>query len=117
MAVTDPESPDNFSNISWQSDEPTPHQNPAFEGGARMEEARNGSRSDVIGFDPTMQADALGSEQLECIVSSPVKENDGSKDAFVSYLITTHVRLPPLLPLLTTRLLTVPFVFAPMGPP
>jgi sorting nexin-4 len=27
--------------------------------------------------------------RLECIVSSPRKENEGSKDAYVSYLITT----------------------------
>lgn len=35
----------------------------------------------------------LGDEVLECNVSSPLKENDGTKDAFVSYLVTTHVRL------------------------
>ena len=29
---------------------------------------------------------------LECIVSNPNKENDGSKDAYVSYLVTTNVR-------------------------
>src|SRR5271154_4812423 len=28
---------------------------------------------------------------LECIVDTPLKENDGTKDAYVSYLITTHV--------------------------
>lgn len=33
----------------------------------------------------------LGREKLECQVGSPLKENDGSKDAFISYLITTHV--------------------------
>lgn len=29
---------------------------------------------------------------LDCIVDSPSKENDGTKDAYVSYKITTHVR-------------------------
>lgn len=29
---------------------------------------------------------------LECVVDSPLKENDGTKDAYVSYKITTHVR-------------------------
>lgn len=30
---------------------------------------------------------------LECTVDSPLKENDGTKDAFISYLVTTHVGL------------------------
>lgn len=29
---------------------------------------------------------------LECTVGTPLKENDGTKDAYISYLITTHVR-------------------------
>lgn len=28
---------------------------------------------------------------LECSVDTPMKENDGTKDAYVSYLVTTHV--------------------------
>lgn len=28
---------------------------------------------------------------LDCVVDSPIKENDGTKDAYVSYKITTHV--------------------------
>lgn len=34
-----------------------------------------------------------GDEVLECTVSDPHKENDGTKDAYVSYLITTNVCL------------------------
>ena len=30
---------------------------------------------------------------LECTVDTPTKENDGTKDAYVSYLVTTHVRV------------------------
>lgn len=33
----------------------------------------------------------IGDGILECTVGSPVKENDGTKDAFVSYLIQTTV--------------------------
>ena len=33
----------------------------------------------------------IGSGYLECEVGSPLKENDGSKDAYVSYQVTTHV--------------------------
>lgn len=35
----------------------------------------------------------IGDGILECCVSSPLKENDGTKDAYVSYLITTVVSL------------------------
>lgn len=34
----------------------------------------------------------IGDGVLECTVDSPLKENDGTKDAYVSYLITTTVR-------------------------
>jgi sorting nexin-4 len=38
----------------------------------------------------------IGDGVLDCTVGSPLKENDGTKDAYVSYLITTTVglRLP-----------------------
>ena len=36
----------------------------------------------------------IGDGILECNVGSPLKENDGTKDAYVSYLITTIVRHP-----------------------
>lgn len=32
--------------------------------------------------------------RLDCTVSSPLKEHDGTKDAYVSYLVTTDVNLP-----------------------
>lgn len=31
--------------------------------------------------------------RLECTVDKPQKENDGTKDAYISYLVTT--RVPP----------------------
>lgn len=41
-------------------------------------------------------ADLMGLDGvLECTVDSPLKENDGTKDAFISYLVTTHVGLSP----------------------
>lgn len=33
----------------------------------------------------------IGDGVLECQVDSPLKENDGTKDAYISYLVTTHV--------------------------
>jgi hypothetical protein len=35
----------------------------------------------------------IGDGRLDCTVDSPKKENDATKDAYVSYLVTTHVRL------------------------
>lgn len=39
----------------------------------------------------------IGSGFLECDVGSPLKENDGTKDSYVSYEITTHVGLPSVM--------------------
>jgi sorting nexin-4 len=53
------------------------------------------------GSNPTLQvgrnADIMdlagvGEAKLECTVTHPLKENDGSKDAYMSYLVTTIVR-------------------------
>ena len=33
----------------------------------------------------------IGDGVLECRVDTPHKENDGTKDAYISYLVTTHV--------------------------
>ena len=33
----------------------------------------------------------IGDGRLECTVEAPLKENDGTKDAYISYLVTTHV--------------------------
>jgi sorting nexin-4 len=37
----------------------------------------------------------IGDGVLECAVDAPLKENDGTKDAYISYLVTTHVRDSP----------------------
>lgn len=49
-------------------------------------EPQSGNNTDAV--------DLAGQELagiLECVVESPIKENDGTKDAYVSYKITTHV--------------------------
>ena len=33
----------------------------------------------------------IGDGVLECTVDTPLKENEGTKDAYVSYLVTTNV--------------------------
>ncbi|KAF4505724.1 hypothetical protein G6O67_007642 [Ophiocordyceps sinensis] len=81
MAVADNDN--NFSSVSWsehvrdQTTRPVP---PAEQPGHAM--------------DTEHTAEPLGSERLQCAVGSPIKENDGSKDAFVSYLVTTNSTFP-----------------------
>ena len=94
---------DDFSNVSWRnnpaSQEAEPFSTSPREGGDGTGlGSTNGKRHESVGQlgrnpDPL---DAAGVEGgvLECTVSSPNKENDGSKDAYVSYLVTTNVGLP-----------------------
>ncbi|KAG6244246.1 Sorting nexin-4 [Claviceps purpurea] len=78
MAVADPDhDPDHFSSVSW-----TEH----TDGGHPTGGASSAGQGGHMDFNPH----GLGREKLECQVGSPLKENDGSKDAFISYLITTH---------------------------
>ncbi|CAM1504604.1 Fc.00g021950.m01.CDS01 [Cosmosporella sp. VM-42] len=79
---------DDFSNVSWSEHvhDQTSRIPPAEEPGHTMQ----GGPGAAIERD----APALGQEKLECTVGSPIKENDGTKDAFVSYLITTHSTFP-----------------------
>lgn len=78
-----------FANVSWQNDASARvgaeiYQSPTGEH-QRREEDRNANADalDIAG---------LGDGSLECTVGSPIKENDGTKDAYVSYLVTTNVR-------------------------
>ena len=51
-----------------------------------LQAGRNADEMDLV---------RVGTATLECTVTQPIKENDGTKDAYVSYLVTTHVRRPP----------------------
>ncbi|KAK3694581.1 sorting nexin-4 [Podospora appendiculata] len=88
MAVIDQ---DNFSNISWHSE----HGAAAISGASSQEPstpAYSNSRPDggrLTTGDPGVET-GVGGEILECTVTDPHKENDGTKDAYVSYLITTN---------------------------
>ena len=44
-----------------------------------------------------MDLAGIGGGRLDCTVDAPQKENEGTKDAFISYRVTTHVR-PLILP-------------------
>lgn len=97
MAVMDR---DLFSNVSWHSGQggegassSIPH--PADDD-LESSSRRNGGDAHGLGDVEDFGEHMVGSEKLECTVSQPIKENDGTKDAYVSYLITTKVcqRLP-----------------------
>ncbi|KAK1755079.1 Sorting nexin-4 [Echria macrotheca] len=95
MAVMDH---NNFSNISWHSEQGAGPAGAGAEATSSSGDASNrptrpdGGRT-VEGEDENLQP-AHGGEILECTVSEPHKENDGTKDAYVSYKITTHSTFP-----------------------
>lgn len=54
--------------------------------GSTSDEPQAGENADAVDLA------GIGPEGiLECTVDTPLKENDGTKDAYVSYLISTHV--------------------------
>lgn len=101
MAVIDQ---DNFSNISWHSDQnirvgsstSAEHEGQDEEGAGSKSQPGDGvDRTGLQHLDPSHGG---GDEILECTVTDPHTENVGTKDAYVSYLITTHVSRRPFRP-------------------
>lgn len=90
---------DTFSNISWHSEQPTHAAGPSTsapgEPANSPSYSRSGPNAARTGDDhqAALEPGHAGGEILECTVSEPRKENDGTKDAYVSYLITTNVGL------------------------
>lgn len=95
---------DDFDSVSWRHGPDSDISRPTTSGTdtAESPETRrdpNGKRrmssaSEISQAGP--HADALdlagiGDGILECRVDTPIKENDGTKDAYISYLVTTHV--------------------------
>ncbi|ODA79193.1 hypothetical protein RJ55_04785 [Drechmeria coniospora] len=76
---------DDFSDVKWSEH--------VHEQTSRLPPAERIRRSmDAPGSGQAVvesEAPPVGSEKLECTVGAPLKENDGSKDAFVSYQIST----------------------------
>jgi len=88
MAVLDQ---DNFSNISWHSDQNPDAAGPSTSHGRSSHGHSHNRSDDRTGHGHDLEAGHSSGEILECIVSEPHKENDGTKDTYVSYLITTNV--------------------------
>lgn len=91
---------DDFANVTWQNDHPgrdvpssvgspgAPDEGTPDLNSRRHVEAPLGANADA------MDLAGVGEGTLECTVTSPLKENDGSKDAYISYLVTTTVSSP-----------------------
>ncbi|KAI0912876.1 hypothetical protein F4824DRAFT_460014 [Ustulina deusta] len=109
MAVIDQ---DSFSNISWQIEtsngvdaEPSAAM-PAIAVEPPSSEAQHHGQA-LQRQDPGLSGDIL-----ECTVSEPHKESDGTKDAFVSYLVTTTSTFPSFQkPTFTSRRRFTDFLF------
>ncbi|RVD88580.1 uncharacterized protein DFL_002760 [Arthrobotrys flagrans] len=74
---------DDFSPSSWRNVEATSSSQPPYD-----PEPQAGPNADKLDT-----ADARFG-RLECTVTDPQKENDGTKDAFMSYLVTTDTDFP-----------------------
>jgi sorting nexin-4 len=86
---------DDFANIEWQNSHGSPQiTSPRSEDGSEAPDAEIHSGADQAGrMADGMDLAGVGEGVLECMVEKPIKENDGTKDAFVSYLVTTNVCL------------------------
>lgn len=92
-----------FDSVSWQNDEadseasrpttgttsepgePVYGANASGKRKARESSNQAGAQADAVDLA------GIGDGILDCTVDLPLKENDGTKDAYVSYLVTTHV--------------------------
>lgn len=88
MAVIDE---DTFSNIPWNSGSIASGEDEASSSAPTIEAEPPSAEERHHGEELERQDPGLSGDYLECTVSEPRKEQDGTKDAFVSYLVTTNV--------------------------
>ena len=94
-----------FDSISWRNEPDSGNSGPSTAGPSNSDartfgHGSNGKRR--ISRSPPQSGQnadgvdlgGIGDGRLDCTVDTPLKENDGTKDAYVSYLITTHVCHP-----------------------
>lgn len=95
---------DDFDSVSWRHDpdsdlsrpttsgtdaEEAPEYHHDANGKRRMSSAEESPQAGPLA--DAVDLAGIGDGSLECQVDSPLKENDGTKDAYISYLVTTHV--------------------------
>ena len=92
-----------FDSVSWQNDPDSDNSRPATAGPSHPDEttyeATSSGKRKVSHSSAQAGADAdavdlagIGDGRLDCTVDSPLKESGGTKDAYMSYLVTTNVR-------------------------
>lgn len=92
-----------FDNVSWQNEPDSEVSRPNIANisepevgglGATSTGKRKASHGSAQAGHEADAVDLAGIGQgwLHCTVDTPLKENDGTKDAYISYLITTDVR-------------------------
>ena len=96
-----------FDSVSWEPDNdprPTTAENQLSEDrfGSSSSGKRKASSTNSVPQAGAMADDVdlagVGGGRLDCTVDTPLKENDGTKDAYVSYLVTTQVNHQSLTP-------------------
>ncbi|KAL8741223.1 MAG: hypothetical protein Q9190_006151 [Brigantiaea leucoxantha] len=89
-----------FDSVSWRNED-SDNSRPSTAGPSNLQHPRSASRSNGKrkSSKPVPQAGqnvdpvdiaGIGEGRLDCTVDTPLKEHDGTKDAYVSYLVTTH---------------------------
>jgi len=95
---------DDFDSVSWQNERASDTSRPTAAVTSELGDPVYGANSSgkrkasPSSNQAGSQADAvdlagIGEGRLDCTVDTPHKENEGTKDAYVSYLVTTKVRL------------------------
>ena len=93
-----------FDSVSWRNEPDSDTSRPNTAGPSEPEDPSVGfpvngkRRTSSTGQQAGENADivdlgGIGEGRLDCTVDTPLKENDGTKDAYVSYLVTSHVSL------------------------
>ena len=92
-----------FDSVSWRNDPDIDSSRPSTAGASQEGMTYGGNSSgkrkaNHSSAQAGTDADAvdlagIGDGRLDCTVDTPLKENDGTKDAYVSYLVTTNVRI------------------------
>lgn len=97
---------DDFDRVSWRHDNTSDSSRPTSSGTGIIDSFEshdiNGKQpanplteeDDGTVHPPDLSTLGFGNGMdgvMECTVGSPLKENNGTKDAYISYLVTTHV--------------------------
>jgi sorting nexin-4 len=85
-----------FDNVSWQNESNLTPKSPDRDDSGSRPGASGKNRVDdtpQAGHDAdAVDLGGIGFGRLDCTVDTPLKEGDGTKDAYISYLVSTHVR-------------------------